>query len=393
MADRVRVRGVTIHRPVIYGNTATVLTAAEKEHAPDGHTHRWTVAVRGAASAPNSDDVGGADDLGYFVKRVTFKLHETYSNPSRNIDKAPFEVSETGWGEFEIQIRINFINESGEKSDHALPSSQTPSVIPSPENAAKLGPVHSWQYDEIVFTDPFQSFLTLLTAHPPTALSKGTKKPIPFHTSNPASLQETKRSGVPEFTSDMEKEEAERLEEARGKIVKEQEKWRVAQPPIVVFSTTMYLSPKDVGKSYRPRSYVMSPGLLRAREPFRFQNALTGLVLAGFATAVWAYSIRAVKQDDFSDVDEEAREMMMARSSERQADCSSRRDGSHYRMLNPGVFSPPCWTARSRVCWTRRARRSYGGHRRWTTSDGCVNGDRRDHTLCFAMSGYSHVGG
>jgi len=71
-----------------------------------------------------------------------------------------------------------------------------------------------------------------------------------------------------------------------------------------------YLSRKEVGKSYRPRSYVMSPGLQRARAPFRLQNALTGLVLAGFTTAVWAYSIRAVKQDDFSDVDEEAREMM-----------------------------------------------------------------------------------
>lgn len=46
------------------------------------------------------------------------------------------------------------------------------------------------------------------------------------------------------------------------------------------------------------------------------QNALTGLVLAGFATAVWAYSIRAVKQDDFSDVDEEAREMMMVKGGE-----------------------------------------------------------------------------
>ena len=54
----------------------------------------------------------------------------------------------------------------------------------------------------------------------------------------------------------------------------------------------------------------MSPGLQRARAPFRLQNALTGVILAGFATAVWAYSIRAVKQDDFSDVDEEAREMM-----------------------------------------------------------------------------------
>lgn len=86
--------------------------------------------------------------------------------------------------------------------------------------------MHSWQYDEIVFSDPFQSFLTLLTAHPPTPLPKSTKKPVPFHTSNPASLQETRRAGVPEFTGEMEKEELERLEEARGKIIKEQEKWR-----------------------------------------------------------------------------------------------------------------------------------------------------------------------
>lgn len=107
MADRVRVRvclpcfhflyfslltalrgvqGVTIHRPIIYGNTATVLTSAERletSHYPD-HTHRWTVAVRSATSAPDSDIVGGADDLGYFIKRVTFKLHDTYPNPTRS---------------------------------------------------------------------------------------------------------------------------------------------------------------------------------------------------------------------------------------------------------------------------------------------------------------------
>ena len=61
------------------------------------------------------------DDISYFVKRVTFKLHDTYANPTRSesplppcpslpspspsaraftagtdIDKPPFEVSETG---------------------------------------------------------------------------------------------------------------------------------------------------------------------------------------------------------------------------------------------------------------------------------------------------------
>lgn len=33
------------------------------------------------------------------------------------------------------------------------------------------------------------------------------------------------------------------------------------------------------------------------------RNAITGLAIAGFAVSVWAYSIRAVKQDNFDDVD------------------------------------------------------------------------------------------
>ena len=76
---------MTVHRPVIYGNTATVLTPEEKESLtfPD-HTHRWTVAVRSAASETDSDIVGGADNLGYFIKRVAFKLHDTYPNPTRS---------------------------------------------------------------------------------------------------------------------------------------------------------------------------------------------------------------------------------------------------------------------------------------------------------------------
>lgn len=51
----------------------------------------------------------------------------------------------------------------------------------------------------------------------------------------------------------------------------------------------------------------MSPGLRRARQPFLLRNALTGVVLTGFAVGVWAYSIGAVKQEDFADIDEEAR--------------------------------------------------------------------------------------
>ena len=139
------------------------------------------------------------------------------------------------WGEFEVQIRITFIQESGEKAIttyHHLklhpwtitPDGQIPEA-PSLEAAAKMGPVHSWQYDEIVFNDPYQSFLNILTAHPPTPLPKHRKKPVPFHTSNPGSFEASK-GGVPEFTQEMEKEEAERLEHARKAVITETDKWR-----------------------------------------------------------------------------------------------------------------------------------------------------------------------
>lgn len=53
----------------------------------------------------------------------------------------------------------------------------------------------------------------------------------------------------------------------------------------------------------------MSPGLKRAREPYRVKNAISGIILGAIGVGVWAYSIRAVKQDVFDDIDEEAREL------------------------------------------------------------------------------------
>jgi YEATS domain-containing protein 4 len=233
-AERTRIRNLIIHRPIIYGNTARLLTPEERvEPVPSEHTHRWTVAVRSAASDPDSDIVGGADDLSHFIKRVTFKLHDTYTNQSRAIDKPPFEVSETGWGEFEVQIRIGFTPESGEKPItfyHHLKlhpwTANGELEVPPPEVALQHGPVHSWQYDEIVFSDPFSNFLTTLTAHPPTPLPATKRRLAPFHSAFPGGLEESKSGGVPEFSQAMEKEEAQRLIKAKQTVLAEQEKWR-----------------------------------------------------------------------------------------------------------------------------------------------------------------------
>ncbi|THH12378.1 hypothetical protein EW145_g37 [Phellinidium pouzarii] len=57
----------------------------------------------------------------------------------------------------------------------------------------------------------------------------------------------------------------------------------------------------------------LSPGLQRARAPFRTRNAVTGILIGAFVVGVWAYSIRAVKQDTFDDLDEEAKALLDSR--------------------------------------------------------------------------------
>ncbi|WVR03129.1 hypothetical protein IAU60_000119 [Kwoniella sp. DSM 27419] len=61
---------------------------------------------------------------------------------------------------------------------------------------------------------------------------------------------------------------------------------------------------KAIDRSYHPKGYGMSPSLNRARKPFVLTNVLIGSTLFAFAVGVYWYSISAVKQDDFSDVED-----------------------------------------------------------------------------------------
>ncbi|KAJ5577842.1 uncharacterized protein N7459_006806 [Penicillium hispanicum] len=58
-----------------------------------------------------------------------------------------------------------------------------------------------------------------------------------------------------------------------------------------IFNSTYY------GKDYRAGA-----ALLRARRPYLVKNALTGFGLFAFSIGVYAYTIRAVGQEEFSDV-------------------------------------------------------------------------------------------
>lgn len=86
---------MTLVKPIVYGNIARYFGEKRKE---DGHTHQWTVYVK-----PYKNE-----DMSTFVKKVHFKLHDSYASPNRVVTKPPYEVTETGWGEFEIVIKIYF---------------------------------------------------------------------------------------------------------------------------------------------------------------------------------------------------------------------------------------------------------------------------------------------
>jgi cytochrome c oxidase assembly factor 3 len=77
----------------------------------------------------------------------------------------------------------------------------------------------------------------------------------------------------------------------------------------------MSISTREAKQSYHPKGYGVSEGLKRARAPFRTRNAIVGLGLSGFMFSVYLYSIRAVAQDDFADLQPPTEEQRRNRES------------------------------------------------------------------------------
>lgn len=144
-----RVKGVTIVKPLVYGNTARYFG---KKRDEDGHTHQWTVYVKPFKN----------EDMSTYIKKIQFKLHESYANPLRVVTKPPYEITETGWGEFEVIIKIFFIdpNERPVTLYHLLKlfqSDTTSNVLTGKKCLV------SEFYDEMIFQDPTAMMQQLLT--------------------------------------------------------------------------------------------------------------------------------------------------------------------------------------------------------------------------------------
>ncbi|KAI9804073.1 MAG: hypothetical protein M1825_001474 [Sarcosagium campestre] len=150
-----RVRGVSIHRPFVFGNIARPIDDAKRpEGVPAEHSHQWTVWVKGV----------DGEDISYWLKKVQFKLHETYANAVRTIEQPPFEVTETGWGEFEMSMKLFFVPESSEKPQTIWHTLKIHPYGPDAEKQREeRRPVISQNYEEVIFNEPVEHFYDLLT--------------------------------------------------------------------------------------------------------------------------------------------------------------------------------------------------------------------------------------
>ncbi|XP_051132127.1 transcription initiation factor TFIID subunit 14b isoform X2 [Andrographis paniculata] len=119
-----------------------------------GLERRRAIYVRGATN----------EDLGVVIRRAVFQLHSSFNNPTRIIDSAPFELSEAGWGEFEIAITLYFHNDVSDKPLHLYHHLKLyPEDDSGPLSTKK--PVVVESYDEIVFSEPPDAFFARVQNH------------------------------------------------------------------------------------------------------------------------------------------------------------------------------------------------------------------------------------
>lgn len=72
---------------------------------------------------------------------------------------------------------------------------------------------------------------------------------------------------------------------------------RAGAAPVDTTPITSTVPPRSTHASYHPKGYGVSEGLKRARKPYRMRNAVTGVIIMGFAASVYFYSISKVRTD------------------------------------------------------------------------------------------------
>ncbi|KAF2789832.1 yeats-domain-containing protein [Melanomma pulvis-pyrius CBS 109.77] len=160
-ASNKRVKNKRISRNIIIGSEAIQLPPlgdpARPKGIPEDHTKRWTVYVR----QPEGDPA-----LSTWLNKVQFKIFNTYENPLRTCENPPFEVTETGWGGFAIDVRLHFQPISGEKAQYRQHFLQLEKYGDEKQQAQQeaSGMVRSEFLEVVHFNEPTEALFEALTS-------------------------------------------------------------------------------------------------------------------------------------------------------------------------------------------------------------------------------------
>lgn len=159
---------MTIRKPIVTGTYSCMLSQQELDERSardDLSTHTWVCTVR-------SPD---CEDQSYYIRKVLFTLHPSFANPHRVVETPPYSIREEGWGEFDVIVKIVFVdpNERPVELKHSLKLYEAGIDIRTvkPDATRRLPPIVSEQRDEIVFQDPTSVLFE--------ALMRGPTKPPP----------------------------------------------------------------------------------------------------------------------------------------------------------------------------------------------------------------------
>ena len=91
----------------------------------------------------------------HIIKYITFELHNSFPDPLRDIMHPPYELTETGWGEFDLIVRIHFQDDVQEPPLELFHHLQLGLEEKTPPQ--RKPHVHE-VYEEIVFWEPTETF-------------------------------------------------------------------------------------------------------------------------------------------------------------------------------------------------------------------------------------------
>ncbi|GMH35369.1 hypothetical protein BSKO_03237 [Bryopsis sp. KO-2023] len=137
-----RVRDTEYVLPICMGTVAFWLG----KKASEEKSHRWTVYVRSPLG----------EDMSHILESVTFRLHPSFPNAERVVSTPPYELTEHGWGEFDITIVLKFCKDSGDSELEVVHRLKLYSEESGNQSTKKA--VVREIYEELVFSEPTVGF-------------------------------------------------------------------------------------------------------------------------------------------------------------------------------------------------------------------------------------------